>query len=298
MKASRFYLEIINHLTDGVYFVDRDRTIRFWNKAAEQITGYRAEEVVGKHCQDSMLHHIDCEGRPLCTLGCPLFQTLQDGESRTDQVLVRHKAGYRISIHISIFPIREEDRVVGAVEIFARNSAQVFEDDFISRMADVAMHDPLTRLPNRRYTESFLSYKIQECGRFHQNVAVLFADTDDFRTFNNTYGHDAGDAVLKNIAASITRNIRKSDMVSRWGGEEFLGMYTAEKPEHAAVVGEKFRSLVECTDIVRGDQILRTTSSVGVTLLRADDDLDSVIKRADQLMYHSKLTGKNRVTLG
>ena len=85
METEELYLNIINNLRDGIYFVDTERRILFWNKAAEQITGYSAEEIVGKRCQDSRLNHIDEAGRPLCAVGCPLFATLGDGQQRQDR---------------------------------------------------------------------------------------------------------------------------------------------------------------------------------------------------------------------
>ena len=278
------YLQIINHLSEGVYYVDTDRTIRFWNHGAEEITGYRADEIVGKTCQTSGLNHIDTDGTPLCTSLCPLYHTICDGEPRTHQVLVRHKSGYRIPVKVSTFPVYDRGTVAGAVEIFSHQGPEVYGDNFISGLTQCAIYDPLTALPNRRYMESVLDYKIQQCSRFGQHFAVLFADIDDYRMFNNTYGHEAGDAVLKNISASISGSIRSGDMVARWGGEEFLGVYTVNQPEHAAEAAEIFRALVQGTDVTVGGRTLSATCSVGVTLLRPDDTLESAVHRADQLM--------------
>ena len=76
-EMDELYLTIINNLNDGVYFVDLDRRILFWNKAAERITGYSADEIMGRPCQDNILNHIDEDGRPLCVIGCPLFAAMK-----------------------------------------------------------------------------------------------------------------------------------------------------------------------------------------------------------------------------
>ena len=89
MEMNELYLTIINNLNDGVYYVDLDRRILFWNKAAENITGYCADEIVGRQCQDNQLNHIDEDGRPLCIIGCPLFATIIDGKQRRERVFVR-----------------------------------------------------------------------------------------------------------------------------------------------------------------------------------------------------------------
>lgn len=296
MKSAQFYLDIINQLQDGIYFVDKNRKIEFWNHAAEQITGYKSEMIVGKCCQNSGLNHIDREGRPLCSLGCPLFSTLTDGKQRQDQVLVRHRDGYRVPIHVNIFPIRQGEEIVGAVEVFTKDSPTVFEDDLIESLSNIAMHDELTSLPNRRYLESFLSYRFEEYKRFGRDFAVLFADIDDFSQVNNNYGHDAGDMVLKNIATSLSRNIRRNDLVGRWGGEEFLGIYSINAPSEIEIIAERFRFLVEHTEAISNGKSIHSTVSVGITTVRPEDTIHSLIERADQLMYDSKHSGKNKVT--
>lgn len=296
MEATQFYLTIINQLQDGIYFVDKERRIQFWNRAAEEITGYKAEEIVGKCCQESELNHIDCKGQPLCMIGCPLFATLRDGKRRQEQVLVRHKEGYRIPIRVNAFPVWENEEIIGAVEVFTKDSPTVFEDDLIERLSNIAMHDQLTSLPNRRYLESFLSYRFEEYKRFGRKFAVLFADVDDFSKINNTYGHDVGDTVLKNIAASLSHNIRRHDLVGRWGGEEFLGVYSVSEVSEMKIIAERFRFLVEGTEAVSKGENVHATVSIGITLIQPEDTVQTIIERADQLMYESKHTGKNRAS--
>ncbi len=295
LKMEDLYLSIINNLCDGVYFVDTDRRIIMWNKAAEEITGYSEEEIVGTQCQDSMLHHIDGEGRPLCSIGCPLFATIIDGKQRKENVYVRHKKGYRIPILVNIFPIEKGGEIVGAIEIFTQNSPTVYEDDLIEQLAGFAMHDNLTGLPNRRYLESFLDYKLGEYKRFGRSFAVMFADIDDFSRFNNEYGHDIGDRVLINVGESISHNIRKNDLVGRWGGEEFVGIYSISQSYDTPIIGEKFRRLIGSTGVAFRDQELSISASVGVTAVRPTDTAESIIERADRYMYQSKKDGKNRV---
>lgn len=298
MKNEELYLGVINNLCDGVYFVDLNRRITFWNKAAEQITGYAAEEIVGRQCQDNILSHIDSEGRPLCIVGCPLFASMMDEKQRREEVYLRHKDGHRIPILVNIFPMKEDGKVVGAIEIFTPHSQIVYEDNLIEHLSDIAMRDALTGLPNRRYLESFLEYQYTEFERFRKPFAVLFLDIDNFGKFNNDYGHEVGDAVLKNIGASVSQNTRRTDMFGRWGGEEFLGIYAIRDPKDASVIGEKVRILIENTQVDTKDVSVSVTASIGITIIRRDDTVEQLIKRADKLMYNSKKNGKNRVTVG
>ncbi|NLB29037.1 MAG: GGDEF domain-containing protein, partial [Clostridiales bacterium] len=190
----------------------------------------------------------------------------------------------------------EEGVIIGAIEIFTQDSPTVYDDDIIAHLSEVAMHDALTALPNRRYLSSFLEYRLSEFDRFDKPLAVLFADIDNFGQFNNDYGHDAGDAVLKNIALSLKKGARSNDLVGRWGGEEFLGIYSISQSDDAPIIGEKFRRLVESTEISHGGNSLGVTVSAGITVARPGDTAEAVVTRADTLMYESKKAGKNRVT--
>lgn len=296
MKPENLYLEIINNLCDGVYFVDNERQITFWNKAAEAITGYTSDEIIGQHCQSNILNHIDREGRPLCVLGCPLYATIIDGHQRKAEVFLRHKEGHRIPIMVNIFPITDETGIIGAIEIFTPSSPIVYEDNLIEKLSDMVMSDHLTGLANRRKIEGYLEYRFHEMKRFQNQFCVVFLDIDNFRTFNNTYGHEAGDSILKSISKSIRSNVRDTDVFGRWGGEEFIGVFEIKNSYEATLLAEKMRILIAGTEIFHGDCCLSVTASLGVTVARDTDSIESVVKRADSLMYESKQKTKNCVT--
>ena len=298
MPKESLYLSIINNLHDGVYVVDTQRRITFWNRAAEQITGYPAQEIVGKLCHESQLSYIDEEGHPLCMVGCPLFATLVDGEQRKHRVFVRHKQGYRIPVLVNVFPVYEDGVIVGATEIFTQDCPTVYEDNLVEHLSSIAMHDELTGLPNRRYLESYLSYRLDSYRRFGNLFCLLFSDIDGFREFNNTYGHDAGDAVLRNISASIQNNVRTDDLIGRWGGEELLAICSIPHARIAPLLAEKFRQLIAHTEVIYLAQPLHVTISVGATVVQPGDTAESIMARADRLMYHSRNSGKDKVTSG
>lgn len=298
METEKMYLTILNNLSDGVYFVNNDRRILFWNKAAEMITGYTSEEIVGKCCQDTLLNHIDEGGKPLCICGCPLFSTLTDGEARKARVFVRHKAGYRIPVFVQIVPVKEEGEIIGAIETFSRDSKTVYDDNLIEHLSGIAMHDALTRLPNRHYIEHFLEYKYKEYKKFGRLFAVAFADIDNFGHFNNAYGHAVGDMVLSSIGDTMLKRHRSTDLIGRWGGEEFIGIYSIKEASEAESIGENFRRIFSDTKIEHDGEVLTVTASVGVSVVLPSDTPETLWKRADALMYKGKEAGKNRVIIG
>lgn len=296
MTDEKLYLEMINHLEEGVYAVDRNRRITFWNRAAEIITGYKREEVLGKSCGENLLSHMNEDGAALCGLKCPLRAAMRERGQQNSELFLKHKDGHRTPVTAKAYPIAEGDEIIGAMEIFSVHSPVVYDTLLIEQLSNLAMIDPLTGLSNRRKLECFLEFRLEETKCQKAKICVIFMDIDNFGNFNNTYGHDLGDEVLKRISETVMNNIRKSDLFSRWGGEEFVGVFEIQEDFQAPLIAEKMRGLIERAEVRHGERTLFVTASLGVTVACGSDTMDSVIKRADGLMYQSKQKGKNCVT--
>jgi diguanylate cyclase (GGDEF)-like protein/PAS domain S-box-containing protein len=291
-----FYKELMDNLYDGVYFVDRDRTITFWNKGAERLTGYSKSNAQGRSCFDDFLAHVDDTGKRLCDEGCPLTDVLVDGQSREEDLYLHHLDGHRVPVSVRVSPIRDEKgEIIGAVEIFSDNSTHVANQRRIDELEQLALLDSLTRIGNRRYLEMTLEAKLAETARYNTQIAIFFMDIDDFKDINDTWGHDVGDEVLKAVAGTLNAVMRPMDLLGRWGGEEFIAAATNVNRGTARSIGERFRKLIEGISVPAGDERVHFTISVGATIARPDDDLASIVKRADQQMYEAKKAGKNRV---
>ena len=296
MDRENLYLTIIENLCDGVYVVDAERRIVFWNSAAENITGYKKEEIVGQYCYMNLLSHIDTEGCALCLLDCPLYKTIKDGKSRRAEVFLRHKEGFRIPVVVNVAPIEENGEIIGALEIFARNSPTVYDDSLIEKLTNLAMHDRLTGIANRVKVENYLLYKLNEIKRFKRKFCTLFLDLDNFGSFNNKYGHQLGDTILKSVVNTVSHSVRACDLFGRWGGEEFIGIFEIKEDAAVIALAEKIRVLVSEAEVEHNGEKLSVTASIGVTVARDDDTIDTLVARADALMYESKSRGKNCVT--
>jgi diguanylate cyclase (GGDEF)-like protein len=156
--------------------------------------------------------------------------------------------------------------------------------------------DPLTQSGNRRYFEAQFPSALLEIKGETVNHGLLFLDIDHFKQVNDTYGHNIGDQVLCMVAETLRSNLRSSDIIVRWGGEEFAVLLRHVTAAETQSIAEKLRALVERSHLPIGETPLRVTISIGATLLREDDSIESVIERADQLMYQSKSGGRNRVS--
>src|SRR5512144_2150757 len=140
-----FYKDIIDNLYDGIYFVDRERVITYWNKGAERITGYASTQTVGRSCRDNLLNHVTANGVQLCLNSCPLAAAMEDGKDREAEVFVHHANGYRVPIVVRASPIRDKDgNIIGAVESFSNNNSVIEARNKLRELRQVAMTDPLT----------------------------------------------------------------------------------------------------------------------------------------------------------
>jgi diguanylate cyclase (GGDEF)-like protein/PAS domain S-box-containing protein len=293
------YARIIDNLHDGLYFVDADRVITYWNKAAERITGYRAAEVIGKSCADNILTHVDSEGCVLCLGTCPLAATILDGQDREAEVFLHHKNGHRVPVLVRVNSLTDEQgRVIGGIELFTDLSTIQVNQHRIAELEQLALLDGLTRLANRVYLEREIRNRLHEFDRLSMPFGLLFMDIDHFKHFNDTYGHAVGDEVLKAVAQTFISNARPFDLFGRWGGEEFLGIIRNITERDLRSQAERMRLLIERTYLVQSGQKLQVTISIGATVVRPGDTMETLVKRADALLYESKNNGRNRVTLG
>ncbi len=292
------YLSILNNLHDGLYFVDNDRKITYWNKAAERISGYSAEEVIGRSCADSILTHIDGEGNYLCQAGCPLEATIADGELRETTVYMHHKMGHRVPVLVRTSPLtNEKGEMIGGIEIFTDVSSQEGNELRVKELEKLALLDTLTNLANRRYVEQEIENRLSEYQRFSIPFGILFMDIDHFKNFNDSYGHDVGDDVLRYVANTFVQNSRPFDLYGRWGGEEFVAVIKNVHERELKILGERDRQLIEQSYIIHNGEKLQVTISIGATLITKQDTIDTLVKRADDNLYKSKADGRNRLTL-
>jgi len=293
------YKNLIETISDGLYLVDRDRRIIYWNQKAEKITGYRAEEVLGHRCQDNILIHVDMNGNSLCMGNCPIAATMKDGDHRDARVFLHHKNGHRVPVWIRAAPLRDTaGNIVGGAELFTDLSAGNAITEQIQELERLSFLDNLTQLANRRFVEMELDSRISEKNRYGAAFGVIFMDIDHFKRVNDTYGHDVGDRVLRTVARTFINTARPSDLMGRWGGEEFIGILRRINGGGLHKVAERIRSLVEKSQIRENGIKLHVTVSIGGTLADKDDTAESILKRADNLLYQSKESGRNRCTIG
>lgn len=251
--------DVLENLHDGLYFTDTHRVITFWNHAAERITGYTAAEVLGRSCAANILVHVDTDGRSLCGGLCPLAMAMADSVGREAEVFLRHKDGHRVPVLVRTGPLKDrQDQVVGGIELFTDLSNILANNSRVRELEQLALLDNLTQLANRTYLLREIEARFEEMRRY----GIPF------------------------------------DVYGRWGGEEFVGVIRSIDAEDLAALGNRMRVLVNQSFLMHDEARLGVSISLGATVAHPDDTAESLIKRADHLLYQSKNEGRNRLTLG
>ncbi len=293
--------DVINNIQDGIYILNPDREIVYWNKAAENISGFKSTEVVGSCCRDNILEHVTSDGVKLCKKElCPAYKTLMSGQTcESDDVYLHHKHGHRVGVVVRTSAIRNENgEIEGVLELFQEKRRRSAIEEELAELRELLTVDDLTKVGNRQFGENKIEECIKQFNRYRWPFGLIFFDIDHFKKFNDDFGHDAGDRVLKMVAETVRSNVRAFDHVVRWGGEEFVVISINVDEEKLKSIAEKIRELVGHSFFEFDGQNHSVTVSVGGTICRKDDTVDSIVKRADELMYESKKNGRNMVTIG
>ena len=214
-----------------------------------------------------------------------------------------------------IHPIKYENETIGAICFFGRQDKDIEnqklfyvvlkEIDLLITIQTLyaqnkylSLTDSLTGLFNRRYLMEMLEREYSRSKRYKTDLGLALIDIDFFKKINDTYGHQAGDFMLKEITSIIKKMLRKSDIIFRYGGEEVLIILPETNKEKSFVPLERIRKLIEKTDFKYKDTIIKTSVSIGITDTKQETlTLEMLIEQADKAMYHAKQTGRNKVII-
>ncbi|MFD1252119.1 Diguanylate cyclase DosC [Devosia equisanguinis] len=161
-----------------------------------------------------------------------------------------------------------------------------------------SMLDPLTKIANRKSFDEGLAGAIDDAKRTRAPLSLVLVDIDYFKKFNDTYGHQTGDQVLRLVAMTLKSNIKGRDLAARYGGEEFVAVLPSTDLDGAVIAAENVRKAIQAKELLKrstNEKLGRVTASFGVAMFRADDNASSLIERADRCLYAAKRAGRNRV---
>ncbi|MEI8029486.1 MAG: EAL domain-containing protein [Comamonadaceae bacterium] len=276
---------------EGMIITDADEVILQVNKAFTHITGYALDEVVGK------TPAMFSSGRQDKLFYQAMWQTLERDRYWKGEVWNRRKNGEFYPLWLAITAVLDEQGLVTHyVGTFSDISLHKQAQD---RIQHLAFSDELTGLPNRRLLMDRLHQALAASARSRRPGAVLLIDLDDFKTLNDTLGHDKGDLLLQQVAQRLLACVRDGDTVARLGGDEFVVMIEGlagnsdEAANQTEIVGEKILATLSQPYQLAGFEN-RSTPSIGVTLFNGQQSaIEELLKQADLAMYQSKAAGRN-----
>jgi diguanylate cyclase (GGDEF)-like protein len=293
-----FLKNVFNRLENPIIALDKDCEVRFWNNAAEKLTGYSYKSRLDSACLRNILLHRETGGFLPCEKDCPVKKSLNDKKNQNFDAYLKHKEGYPVPVRMQIFPLpTTEENSPSALVAWHETSPKVVLPHKAFELLRMDLLDPLTQLGNRHYMEMHLISRLDEMKKYGLSLGVLLFAIDGLPTLVEAYGHQTGEKIKRVIGLALIRNVRFFEVTGRWDEDKFLMVLLNVDFNTLDLIANKLRLLVEQSTVMAQDKYIHTTVSTGGALARASDTLDSLIKRAETNLAHSQGEGKNKVTL-
>ena len=276
---------------EGMLVTDANHNILRVNGAFTAITGYSAEDVLGKNPR------ILTSGQHDANFYAAMWESINTTDSWQGEVWNRRKNGQIFPVHLTITAVKDQNSNISNyvstfIDITLRKEA-------VDKIEQLAFYDPLTGLPNRRLLQDRLKPALASSHRSGRQGALLFIDMDNFKTLNDTLGHDMGDLLLQQIAKRLESCVREGDTVARLGGDEFVVMLedlseqTLECATQTEIIGNKILAVLNQPYQLDSREYY-STPSIGVTLFNGQEQSsEDLLKQADIAMYQAKTSGRN-----
>jgi diguanylate cyclase (GGDEF)-like protein/PAS domain S-box-containing protein len=321
----RTQYEMLYALPQGIFCINQEYEVLFWNKLMEFWTGISNSEVENKDVKELfpdlnrkfyklMIHQL-FESGSTAVFSYQLHKNLYKFQEKSNHNLciqsqvVRSHSPENPNELIAVFSLQDISGLISQIQQYKKVKDQVLEllekmkitqeelrisNDGLKKAAST---DPLTGLNNRRSMLQFLDTEEKRHSRYGTAFSVILSDIDGFKKFNDTYGHACGDFILKHLGEIFHRTIRPTDSVCRWGGEEFLFLLPETNAEEAGQMAERLRNAILSNSFNFEDQKHKVSMTFGVSCIEHETGVTRIIGNADEALYYGKNNGKNRVVL-
>lgn len=287
---------LVEHASDIIVLINREGNITYINPAVEKVLGFKPEERIGAKGFE-LVHPDDAE-----FLADSFMTLVTDANPRMirGEMHLRHKEGsWRTLEAVGSNLINHqvvESVIVNYRDITERKQAEEALRRSEQKYRELSIVDDLTQLYNSRHFHAQLKIEIERSSRYDQNLTLLLLDIDDFKAFNDTYGHVEGDYVLSRIGQIIKRCLRETDSAYRYGGEEFTIILPMATSWDGMITAKRIQTELkkEAFSPEAGREVYMTMS-IGLSKYRPKEEMKAFVRRIDQLMYQAKKDGKNRI---
>jgi diguanylate cyclase (GGDEF)-like protein/PAS domain S-box-containing protein len=295
-QNARFLNTIFHSIRDPFIILDSDYKIVKANQAYSDLKKISQDDLIEKKC-----YAVTRKRDSVCQ-DCIVAKTFKSGDRAAKVKRVVTETGSQEWIEIYTYPILNDEGAVTHVIEYVRNvtdrkRVEQESQRFIRKLEKLSSEDSLTGLQNRRMIFERIKHEIERVRRYKVDLSLIFCDLDCFKEINDTYGHNAGDGVLRTIADILRRSVRTSDSIGRYGGDEFIIVLPQTSLKGARELAERIRINVQDTKFAMQDgKSAGTTMSIGVAFYDGTEtDIDALISRIDTALYVSKRSGKNQV---
>ncbi len=268
---------------DMVIITDQNGVIEYVNDSTVVKSGYERNELIGNKT------NIFKSGKHTEEFYKNLWETILAGKNYRKVIIDKTKDDKLYYAELKITPLMDENN---KVKNFVATSTDITNRiQMEKKLKKLATVDSLTEIYNRYKLDDEINHHIARYERYKEPFSILMFDIDFFKNINDKYGHDVGDRVLKSLSQLVASNIRITDIVGRWGGEEFLVILEKTKKEEAFAIAQKLRRLVEAYLI---DEKYHITISIGVAEYEEGESKETLLKKADEALYKAKENGRNQ----
>ncbi|HUI57382.1 MAG TPA: PAS domain-containing protein [Bryobacteraceae bacterium] len=294
--APETYQAVLESLPVGVYLVDRDRRIIFWNDGCERLTGFLRHEVIGRCCADDFLMHFNEHNVTLCGEACPLVDTMHDGRPRESDLFLRHKNGQRVPVRVRSVAVRNEDGgIIGACECF--DERQVFLTAGHGFAGAHPSLDQQTQLPGSRTFRRHLEGCLLDLQKSHVPFGLLMVAIDNLDQLRAKDGNNVLASVFYSAGQTLAKSIGPGNLAGRWSATRLaatLGGCSAEILQESAVLLQRVTGFAA---VPWWGNRLSFSVSIGGSVAHEDDSLDALVQRAEAALRNCVEKGGNQAAV-
>ncbi len=288
-QESSYYKKLFDKYFDALLIINmNNETIIDANRSVEKVLGYKLDELIGTKFSALFPEKSEMRNKS------DLFNSLNDGIFVQDFLNAK---GDIIYLEMTLTIIQQDS--MDTLLISLRNLSKLVRVEKQLRQTlkivkELSRKDTLTDLHNRRSLINIINNETYRFERNHIPFVIMIADIDHYKYINDEYGHDTGDFVLKEIACLLSQTIRKQDVVGRWGGDEFLFLLPETDIEGAKSLSESLRDKIASTVFQYNDKKFQLSMTFGFAVFRAEETIETCLKKADNALYQGKKSGRNK----